>query len=624
MTEQTNHEDLSAYLDGELDAQMREAVENRLSVDPDYARAFDDLKRTNAMLDAYIEPAPFHATLMQSTAEDTIQQSSPSRLTPKWLAVAAALILLIGTAAYLTWRGSPLPPTENQAPVIVSEPEDDVSPGETQFEVAQDPGEETGQTTSQPDEGAMAATELPLVLGGTVLGETPTAILENSETGERRTVQIGQEIISGVSVVSIEKGQVIIDNEGTFEIIVPDSTVEETQGSIDGEWMFMAIIGENEQESGNVIISESFGALTMRVPGEEQVVARGTRRGKLVEITFMPDSHENSQFSGELNDDLTELTMTGNVPAAEGAVGPEMHVRLTRMNEEMRLGQEALQARMHVLQADLRQMYQVLEAYANRHINRFPSSVDQLGAQDAELFKSSNDRHVTYTPGLERPDISGGAPELADIDPGLPMPDRLVQLERMCKYFMRGWYPFPVDLVRVTYVSDAIEGTVDVEGSVRIRVPSKRRALAAETEEVKRARLAAQVASSQNNMKQLGIVIKMFENEHDGYGPGGWFTVYPEYLTDPNVLDSPLDEKREIGYELVWPATHLQDFGRNILGTPPNERVPLEVIPMAIEGPQHINSSGNLARNVLFADGHVQSFEQSEWDDRIEPYLKLR
>jgi prepilin-type processing-associated H-X9-DG protein len=67
-----------------------------------------------------------------------------------------------------------------------------------------------------------------------------------------------------------------------------------------------------------------------------------------------------------------------------------------------------------------------------------------------------------------------------------------------------------------------------------------------------RAREAARRASCANNLKQVGLICKMYANENpDGYFPplssqDGMFmfapdSVYPEYLTDPNVLVCPSD-----------------------------------------------------------------------------------
>jgi prepilin-type processing-associated H-X9-DG protein len=92
-----------------------------------------------------------------------------------------------------------------------------------------------------------------------------------------------------------------------------------------------------------------------------------------------------------------------------------------------------------------------------------------------------------------------------------------------------------------------------------------------------RAREAARRSSSQNNMKQLGLVFKMYANESQGevYPPsapyeGVWTfdvrAVYPEYLTDLSILVNPsLPDAAELQQQLSelfaetpvdWEAVH--------------------------------------------------------------------
>ena len=63
-----------------------------------------------------------------------------------------------------------------------------------------------------------------------------------------------------------------------------------------------------------------------------------------------------------------------------------------------------------------------------------------------------------------------------------------------------------------------------------------------------RAREAARRASCANNLKQMGLVFKMYSNEWDGKFPPGAInffflqsSVYPEYLSDPGVILCPSD-----------------------------------------------------------------------------------
>jgi len=76
-----------------------------------------------------------------------------------------------------------------------------------------------------------------------------------------------------------------------------------------------------------------------------------------------------------------------------------------------------------------------------------------------------------------------------------------------------------------------------------------------------RAREAARRASSANNLKQFGVVFKMYSNEWDGFFPplapydGIWMVdlraIYPEYLTDLNILVAPsLPERNEVAEQM--------------------------------------------------------------------------
>jgi len=87
-----------------------------------------------------------------------------------------------------------------------------------------------------------------------------------------------------------------------------------------------------------------------------------------------------------------------------------------------------------------------------------------------------------------------------------------------------------------------------------------------------RAREAARRASCANNLKQLGLVLKMYANEWDGRFPHKApfimsyifepAAVYPEYLTDLTVLFCPSDTEtyRDV-MEPTHPDTWVDEFG---------------------------------------------------------------
>ncbi|HPO15954.1 MAG TPA: DUF1559 domain-containing protein [Candidatus Hydrogenedentes bacterium] len=90
-----------------------------------------------------------------------------------------------------------------------------------------------------------------------------------------------------------------------------------------------------------------------------------------------------------------------------------------------------------------------------------------------------------------------------------------------------------------------------------------------------RARESARRSSCQNNLKEMGLVFKMYANEHPGEifpalvdVDGTWVTdlhdIYPEYLSDPYVLLCPTNPKTDKGHywevlekkPLDWDALH--------------------------------------------------------------------
>tara|TARA_R110001592_G_scaffold85482_6_gene252719 strand:- start:957 stop:1496 length:540 start_codon:yes stop_codon:yes gene_type:complete len=134
------------------------------------------------------------------------------------------------------------------------------------------------------------------------------------------------------------------------------------------------------------------------------------------------------------------------------------------------------------------------------------------------------------------------------------------------------------------------------------------------------------LASCSNNMKQLGLVLKMFaaEDPESSY-PGGWAMTIPEYLADTKVLTCPgLDEAdnpgRTVSYELLFPATsetRLIEIVRELGMDNGMKNVMLSAIPVAIETHECAGSGMN---HVLFADGHVEALDSEAWIERVQPY----
>jgi prepilin-type processing-associated H-X9-DG protein len=152
-------------------------------------------------------------------------------------------------------------------------------------------------------------------------------------------------------------------------------------------------------------------------------------------------------------------------------------------------------------------------------------------------------------------------------------------------------------------------------------------AKASDSEAIKQARANAQIASCMNNMKQLALVMRLFENEQAAsLWPAGWRMTYPNYMADTRILTCPGDEAGTESYELLFPGPNtewLLALGRQLEGLredAPEGQVS-GLVPVAVE--KH-HCSGLDGRNVVYMDGHVERVTDAAWDAAIAPYLEYR
>ena len=141
-----------------------------------------------------------------------------------------------------------------------------------------------------------------------------------------------------------------------------------------------------------------------------------------------------------------------------------------------------------------------------------------------------------------------------------------------------------------------------------------------------RAREAARRASCANNLKQMGLVFKMYANEWDGALPtlkqyhaegaalcgptdGGLFfngpSVYPEYLNDPKVICCPSDEDG---------IAELQGGRWSVGGDPDN---PIE--PCRLDGVSYKYLGWAVTKDHINIAGTDENLEPSEAGVNIDP-----
>lgn len=259
-------------------------------------------------------------------------------------------------------------------------------------------------------------------------------------------------------------------------------------------------------------------------------------------------------------------------------------------------------------------MAKVLLAYANQNGGVCPPRLEDLVpgyVPNLAIFADRDDRRVQYT--YIKPLRMADYPKFEDTNAGLPLPDRLVQWEQSLKAAGMGEALLSKPMLAVDYTNPEARFRATKSGVV---------ALDNQTSQA----LADMRATCQNNLKQLGLVIKMFENEHDGYIPAGWLSCYPEYLTDPNVLTSPKDEPGTDSYLYLLPAVHLESYVQEAFpdlftdGNPAGRAKAMSEIPVATN---RTDFGGDApGRNVLFADGHVEYLRTDVWRERVLPFVQ--
>lgn len=350
---------------------------------------------------------------------------------------------------------------------------------------------------------------------------------------------------------------------------------------------------------------------------QEERVASGTvQQGELV---VSVEGQDGSRLAGTL-DESDAFVLAGALDV-DGVPVP-VEISLTRMTdrEEAELDILAKRAR------EVEMLVGALQAYADDHGKQYPDTLEQLRdtyLDDPNLAVSAPSRVVGY------------APEgLASMPDPNPYPDAATHTERLVKQEadrMAAWTNFPVFPPQLSIVYAVPPMTLAcqriasrhvqrVDGHSIVSCPPAAGAEPA-------GKVAALMASCINNMKQLGLVLKMFANEdRENSFPGGWAMTIPDYLVDTKVLTCPgLGEEdgpgRTVSYSLLFPGLREDDMGAIAadLGIEAQAGGTAQaVVPLVVE----IHDCAERGKShVLFADGHVETFTSGRWKERIAPFV---
>jgi prepilin-type processing-associated H-X9-DG protein len=611
-----NLADLSEYFDGELSEADRQAVELRLASDPEYAREYERLERTHTMLALAIERPVFHARLMNRIDARCTDAGTNRTGGHRFLAaaLAAAMVMVVASMVYLS--------------LAWTAPEDRLPPGPGNLAAAPGPAEPQDSDDSEPmflaeapepsPSESLASTPidttlLPFTLVGTVTGSAPTAIIAvNGDGGAKSgTYAPGDTIAEGVTLVSVESGQVALDYHGQNVVLTSSEAPAVPAANLSGEWTLTLLHNGNPRgQSESVIVTQEGSRLTATMA---ENLVRGTVAGNTVQARVTPDAGEAFALAGVLNQDWTECTGPLPPDAMGYAEDEEVTFRMTRVPADQAESERLFKDRLN----EVKEMARILKVYATRNDGAYPPKLEDLVpacAPNLDAFADTDVRKVQYTciPPV-KPLKMEDYPTYEDTDPSLPLPDRLMQWEQRLKTAGLGNVVFVKAGLLVDYTDPEARFRVTRSGVAAVNNPTP-------------AVLAEMRASCANNLKQLGLVVKMFENEHDGYTPGGWLSCYPEYLSDSSVLTSPKDEPGTDSYLYLLPATNVEAYASEAFpdlvtdGNPAGMAKAMSEIPLATNRTDFPGETP--VRNVLFADGHVEYMTTATWREKVLPYVQ--
>jgi prepilin-type processing-associated H-X9-DG protein len=620
-----NEKSLSAYLDGELDDATQEAVADHIETCPACAETLGRLQGANEILPRHPLPHQFHLRLSRKIQAQAAQQRRRRVL----ILSAAAAALLITGALFFSRIMDDGPPIETPDPVAQSTetaPAIDDEPTRTSPIEQQEIAVEE-EVAVEPTLTLASAETPPYVLRGTLLGALSQATILSNETGETETYGEGEEIAPGVLLVAIGKREVTLDIDG---VRTPLRVSSSSGGyvSMTGNWQLITEVGPGYQEEGPVLsVTEDPDSLTMSL-GEEAGLLdlRGSRQGSRFVVSTVRDTGSSIRIEGDLNAEVS----VANAIGYQGDEQMEIPVILRRVTEEDLDARALREAQLEAQLEQVKYMGEVLVQYAKAHNGKYPNTLYELVPDfvpNLELFADTEDMGLTYNSGLAYLDVSKAMREAGYDASTRSDPDGLLNFEAALRNAWNSEIPVMGVLLRADFASTSAAFTVNVRGDAReLAMPGSPINDPGLDPEMREALINAQNSSSQNNMKQLGIIVKMFQNENRYMlTPPGWHTVYPEYMTDPAILTAPWDEPGTASYQLIFPAASEDDLAALAIQISAERGVDIDDGRATAHVPLVYEVQGNPGlgdgRNVLFLDGHVEYIDDTEWRERIQPYL---
>jgi len=607
-------DDLSAYLDGELSGIDIARVEAHLKKCEDCGRELDGLRAGIKRVRAVTEHVPsveLEETLRRRSRDyldgflATERRSRIARAARLWAykAVAAcALSGLIVGSIYVAVRFSSGSKTGTEQEPPTTTPLRNVPPKTPEMPPVKLP---TGSNVAlRAPIGMISKSTLPLRLIE-VVGDPPVeqALIEKLDTGEQKTFSTGDEVLPGIHLDSIGQTAVTLNNNGVRERL--PLTAAKPEGPNYGGWWRVSY-GSPPVDIGFVKITHEGNRIAVRadsyvsglgrLDGAKMIMSRADA-GKQDAITLEAEFDATGQdFTGRAITRYDSGQRESSVLISGQRTPPEQSAILDTQTK----GAETVSQR----ENRLKRIYDALKRYAQERGGRLPYKLSDLVPDylddGALVVGEPGVRDITYAGGLSLPSaqdstISRSAhPDMS--------PEEALALyadssdERLEQFFTElvseSWRIAPSGRA-ILY----LDGTTAWEAEPKAEPPLP--------QELVEPREKERMTVCQNNMKQIGSVLRSWLQEWEGRYPLNVGMLYSR-LGNPNVLTCPDAKPHTVSYEFVT-------LGKT---RPPEDEFDsaeaaaeyYSTTPVAIEsGEPHLGG-----HNVLYMDGHTEWHPASE------------
>lgn len=281
--------DVSAYVDGELDAERREAVRKQIESSPVYAEELRRMEQAHALLGKELEDVAYHDALMAKiqTLDSTLERERPVvRWAWRGLAAAAAIALAAVAADYagLVDLGPNAPSTGAPAQPAPA----------SGWKLALGAASGAIPVAGALDAAAEVQTRLAeLRLVGTVGGDTPAAVF-SAGSGGLIAAALGRPVLTGAELVDVRYGQAVIERRGERTLIAVPAANRPLE--LPGAWQFRFANTDAVMLDCRIALQGDAVAVSLL---DGRVISRGNLQGAHLVIP-LPTDHGLLQFEGDL------------------------------------------------------------------------------------------------------------------------------------------------------------------------------------------------------------------------------------------------------------------------------------------------------------------------------------